>query len=262
MGDGLESQAAAFKSFMASKEEKGEKNDMFFGTMSKEEREKEDRDAAAPSKEDVKEESEKDKKKKKKLPKPPPVIEDEKALKKRNVKRDMLRLRKSGAADGLRGQSQMETLRHEFQKRTRHVAEKNLAKALKKTKQFEMRRLQRNIKTAGVGHVKLAEDSEEDEVLDEDEDKPKKKKAKKEKKIKTKADHEAALEMVRNIDTQKLAPMTFEFLTDGTKLNSAEAAKKMISGLEEMQYKLVRSKHVSETWAEHNPDKQVRNEQP
>ena len=137
MGDGLESQAAAFKSFMASKEEKGEKNDMFFGTMSKEEREKEDRDAAAPSKEDVKEESEKDKKKKKKLPKPPPVIEDEKALKKRNVKRDMLRLRKSGAADGLRGQSQMETLRHEFQKRTRHVAEKNLAQALDDNECFE-----------------------------------------------------------------------------------------------------------------------------
>merc|ERR1712227_1006922 len=70
--------------------------------------------------------------------------------KKRNVKHDMERLKKiaKGGAFGAHGTKQMNTLRQELERRRTHQAKNGLAKALKKTKQFEIRKVRRSIKQA------------------------------------------------------------------------------------------------------------------
>jgi len=247
---------------MKDKGDDGQNDDMFYGTVRPS-----DKAAEAPSSSAADaSKKEEDKPKKKKQPKAPPVIEQE-GLKKRNVKRDIIRLRKSGTADGLRGQSQMETLRHELEKRQRHQAEKSLAKALKKTKQFEMRKIQRNIKSCDAmpTKVKLADAAEEEEEEEEDEEEEDKKeeeegspgagstkpagKKKKKKNPKGKSAYQAELDALRAVDTAALVPHAIEYLDVGTKLVGEDTI---------LLYRLIGSKHVKEAWREFNPDKLAR----
>jgi len=159
-----------------------------------------------------------------------------KVTRQRNVKRDMAALRRTDALNGLRGMAKMEELKTEWQQRVQHQATKALARALKKTKQFEMRKLQRSIKQA----------SPEDEATTHTKGKSKK----------SKELYENTLACLRSVDVAKLAETAFHWKITKEYLKATDEERELHSGIDDVRRKLINSKHVLEIWNEVDPAQQ------